>query len=142
MQKFGEMCIATYRDNTSKFANQGTPGIWVGYVEGDPPGIHKVFNPTMKKIILTQDVSFLQKSYCEYTNIEKPFLLTTSDEGSDDEEDLKPVPIFNDKNNVKLVTDSDSEDETNKDNKTQTKILTTKSSQLISPNHNQLKSCP
>ena len=69
-------------------------------------------------------------------------MLTTSDEGSDDEEDLKPVPIFNDKNNVKLVTDSDSEDETNKDNKTQTKILTTKSSQLISPNHNQLKSCP
>ena len=32
MQKFGEMCIATYMDKThwAKLANCGTPDIWVG----------------------------------------------------------------------------------------------------------------
>ena len=40
MQKFGEMCIATFKDNThrAKFANQGTPRIWVGYAENHPTG--------------------------------------------------------------------------------------------------------
>ena len=35
MQKFGEMCIATFKNKThrAKFANQGTPDIWVGYAE-------------------------------------------------------------------------------------------------------------
>ena len=35
LSSFGELYIATYRDNThwAKLANQGTPGIWVGYVE-------------------------------------------------------------------------------------------------------------
>ena len=38
MQKFGEICIATYRDNThqTKWANKGTPGLWVGYAEDHP----------------------------------------------------------------------------------------------------------
>ena len=38
MQKFGEMCIATFKDNThwAKLANCGTPGIWVGYAENHP----------------------------------------------------------------------------------------------------------
>ena len=58
MQQFGEMCITTYRDNTNqaKLANQGTPGIWVGYPEGHPTGIYQVFNPKTKKIILARDV--------------------------------------------------------------------------------------
>ena len=45
-----------------------------------------IFNPKTKKIILTQDMTFLQKSYSEYTKIEKPVVLTTSYEGLDDEE--------------------------------------------------------
>ena len=57
MQKFGEMCITTYRDDTHC---QGTPGIWVGYVEGHPISTHQVFNPKTKKIALTHDVTFLQ----------------------------------------------------------------------------------
>ena len=63
MQKFGEMCIAAFKDNTywAKLANQGTPGIWVGYAENHPTGTYRIFNPKTKRIILTRDVTFLQK---------------------------------------------------------------------------------
>ena len=64
MQNFGEMCNATYRDNThqAKLANQGTPGIWVGYAKGHLTSKYQVFNPKTKKIILTQDVTFYRSA--------------------------------------------------------------------------------
>ena len=74
MQKFGETCITTYRYNThqAKLANQVTPGIWVGYAKGHPTGTYQVFKPKTKKIILIRDVTFLQESYGEYSEFEKP----------------------------------------------------------------------
>ena len=88
MQKFGEMCIFTYKDNThwAELANHGTPGIWVGYSENHPAGTYQIFKPKTKKIILTQDVTFLQLSYVVYTQVEKPVVATASYEGSDKEE--------------------------------------------------------
>ena len=55
MQKFGVICITIYRDNThkAKLANQGTPGIWVGYAEDNPTGTYWVSKLNTKKIILT-----------------------------------------------------------------------------------------
>ena len=74
MQKFGEMCIATYMDKThwAKLANCGTPDIWVGYTGNHPTGTYRIFNTKSKNIILTQDVIFLQKFYSEYTQVDKP----------------------------------------------------------------------
>ena len=50
MQKFGEICIATYKDNShqAKLANHGTPSIWVSYAE-DNTGTYWIFNPKTKK---------------------------------------------------------------------------------------------
>ena len=55
MQKFGETCIATFKDNThrAKLANCRTPGIWVGYAENHPTGTYRIFNLKTKRIILT-----------------------------------------------------------------------------------------
>ena len=108
MQKFGEMCIATYKDNShqAKSANCGTPGIWVGYAEGYPTDTYWIFNPKTKKDILTWDVIFLQKSYTEYTKVDKPVVVTTSYEGSDEEEELETVPVVINSNNVNVVSDS------------------------------------
>ena len=52
MQKFCEMCITTYSDNThwAKLDNQGTPDIWVGYAEVHHTGIYWVFNPKTKRL--------------------------------------------------------------------------------------------
>ena len=52
MQKFGEMCIATYKDNNhwAKLANCGTPGIWVGYAKNYPL-VHTGFSTQKPKKI-------------------------------------------------------------------------------------------
>ena len=50
------------------------------------PLVHTWFStPKTKKIILTGDVTFLQKLYIEYSKIEKPVLVTMRYEKSDDE---------------------------------------------------------
>ena len=121
MQKFGEMCITTFKDNThqAKLANQGSLGIWVGYAENHPPGTYRNFNPKTKRIILTRDVTFLQKSYGEYSKVEKPVVLNMSYEKSDDQEELKIVPVDNKKNDVNVFSNSnsDSSDKDFKNNK-------------------------
>ena len=57
----------------------------------------------------TRYVTFLQKSYGEYSKVEKPVVLNMSYEGSGDEEELKTVPVENNNNNVNVVSDSDSD---------------------------------
>ena len=111
MQTFGEMCIVTFKDNThwAKLTNPGTPGIWVGYDKNHPPSTYRILNPKTKRIILTRDVTFLNKSYSEYNRVGKPTILNISYEGSDDEEELKLVPIENKNNRVNVVSDSDSD---------------------------------
>ena len=51
-------------------------------------------------------MTFLQKSYGEYSKFEKPVVLNTSYEGSNDEEELQKVPVENNNNNVNVVTNS------------------------------------
>ena len=52
MQKFGEMCINTFKDNThwAKLANRGTTGIWVGYAKNHPTGTYWIFNPKTNEL--------------------------------------------------------------------------------------------
>ena len=89
------MCTATFNDNTrwANLANWCITGIWVGYTENHPTGIYRIFNSKTKQIILTWDVTFLQKSYCEYSKVENPVVLNTSYEVSDDEEKLEIIPV-------------------------------------------------
>ena len=114
------MCITTYRDNThwAILANQCNPGNWVCYVEGHLTNTYRLFNPKTKNIILIQAVIFLQKSYGEHTKVEKPVLLTMSNERSDDDEELKTVktvPVINNDNICNLDSDSDSDNDIKND---------------------------
>ena len=54
-------------------------------------------------------MTFLQKSYGDYSKVENPFLVTMSYEGLDDEEELKTVSIIsnNNENNLNIDYDSD-----------------------------------
>ena len=109
MQKFGEMCVTTHWDNSHHvmLANHGIPGIWVGGADGYPTGTYQVFNPKTKKITLTREVTFLQKSYRDYNKAENSVLVTTSYEGSDEEEELKLVPLVHQNSNYyNVVSDS------------------------------------
>ena len=51
VQKFGEICITTYQDNSrwAKLSNQGVPCIWVGFTEGHPVGTYCVYNLKTQK---------------------------------------------------------------------------------------------
>ena len=66
------MCITTYWDNfyQTKLDNHGTLGIWVSFDEGQPFGTPCV-QPQDKKISFTKDVTFLHKSYGEWSTAEK-----------------------------------------------------------------------
>ena len=83
IQKFDEMCSTTYKENIhrAKLANGGTPGIWVSYADGHPTSSYQVLSNNTKKIMLTQDMTFLKKSYRDYSKVEKPVLVTISYEG-------------------------------------------------------------
>ena len=123
MQTFGEMFITTYKDNShwAKLANCQTFGIWVGYAENHPTGSFWIFYPKTKKIILTWDVIFLQKSNGEYTKVKKCAVLTMSYEQSDEEQEPKMVPVIINDNNMNVVSDSNSDSseedfENNEDN--------------------------
>ena len=72
MQTFHEIYITTYRDNTyqAKVANHVAPGNWVGYTNVHPTGTYQVFNPKTKNI-LSKEVTFLKKSYRDYSKVEK-----------------------------------------------------------------------
>ena len=71
-----------------------------------------------KTIILTRDITFLQKSYGEYSKAEKPVLVVMRYEGSDNYEELRTAPVVNTKNNVNIVSDSNNDDDIENDNKT------------------------
>ena len=72
-----------------------------------PTGTHCIFNPKTKRIIVTGDVTFLDKSYGEYHKIQQPVILTTSYERSDDEEELEIVSKNNNNNSdVNIVSNS------------------------------------
>ena len=68
MQKNGRMCVTNHQENShhAKLVNHGTSSIWVGYTDGNSPIKWQVFNPKTEKIILTNDMTFLQNSYRYY----------------------------------------------------------------------------
>ena len=73
VHKFDEMCITIHHDNSqqAKLANHGNPGIWVGFAEGHPVVTYHAFNTKTRKISLTKDTTFLDKSFGEWNKVKK-----------------------------------------------------------------------
>ena len=108
MQNFGNMCITVYQDNSlwAKLATHDVIGIWVGFTKG-----FHVYNPKTQNNILTKDVPFLQKPCSDWSKVKKPVLVPISYKGSDDNKELKIVPLINQNNNdnnYNVVSDSES----------------------------------
>ena len=101
------------------------------------PLIHTGSSTQKLKNYLDLDMSFLYTSYDEYTKVENPVVVTTSYEGSDEEEELKTVPVVTNHNNVNVVSDSksDSSEEHFKNDGENflMKILTAKSKRPLKP---------
>ena len=66
--------------------------------------------------MFTKDVTFLYTSYCESDRVQKPVVVPTSYEKSD-EEAIKTVPENNNYNkNCDIISDSDKDDEEKEEN--------------------------
>ena len=102
------MCIAMYR----KLANQGVTGIWAGFAESHPVGTYHVYNLKTRKMILTKDVIFSQKSHKGWSKVEKMVMVPTSYEGLDNDEELKMIHVIN-QNNNNNYTESKTDNEEN-----------------------------
>ena len=63
-----EMLTTTHLDSThwANLVNYGTPGIWFGFLDVHPVGLYHTLNPKQKKH-LSEDMTFLEKSYCKWT---------------------------------------------------------------------------
>ena len=113
------MFITMYQYNSwqTKLANEGSPSIWVGFAEGHLVGTYCVYSLKTKKVILTKDMTFLQKSYSEWNKVKKPLMVPTSydDDDDDDEEEVKMAPENNQNNNHydNVVSNSESDDKEN-----------------------------
>ena len=58
---------------------------------------------------MTWDVTFLQKSYGKYTQVEKPVVVTFSYDESNEEEEHEMVPVVNNNNSLNIVSDFNSD---------------------------------
>ena len=70
-----------------------------------------MYNPKTRKNILTKDMTFLQKSYKNWSKVKKPVIVSTS-YVDDDEEEVKMAPENNksDNNKYNVVSYSKSND--------------------------------
>ena len=94
------MFITTYWDTShqAKLANHGTQ-FWLVLKKGHPVGTYWVYNPKTKTVILTKNMTFLQKSYRDWEKVEKLVVISKNYEGSFDDLELKMVPVINQNNN-------------------------------------------
>ena len=98
LRSFGEVGICRdgqYRNRhesqgvNKHLLNRGKIGIFVGYLPDHPPGTWRFYDPSTKKIFKSRDVTWLEKSYGEYTkNTNAPnfsVIVPDSDEDLQDE---------------------------------------------------------
>ena len=69
---------------------------------------------TPRKNSLIKDVTFLNKSYGEWSKVEKPVLIPKNYDGLDDEEEIKMASTNKDNNNGNILRDSENDDEAKK----------------------------
>ena len=104
LRSFGEVGICRdgqyrsrheYQGVNKHLLNRGKVGIFVGYLPNHPPGTWKFYDPCTKKIFKSRDVTWLEKTYGEYTkNINAPnfsVIVPDSDEDLQDELSLGSI---------------------------------------------------
>ena len=83
----------TYCDSThqAKLAKYGTAGLWVGYSGGHPVITFQIVNPKTRKINVTYDMTFPNKSCDEFIRVDDTVNVLKSYEELDDEDNYDSV---------------------------------------------------
>jgi len=116
MHTFGEMGIVSYGRDTNKMKpkhmNRGRPCLYLGRAPNHPQDTFRFLNLDTHNIILSRDVTWLNKSYGTWKGL--PVRVTKTNEGNEEDEDdwlAIPTPDPEDDNGPAVVSDDEDEDE-------------------------------
>ncbi len=70
VQRFGEICIVANRVAVmNKMQNRGKHCIWLGFSENHSSKCYRLLNPETKRVLISRDVTFLDKSFGDWANV-------------------------------------------------------------------------
>jgi len=75
LQVFGKLAIVKVLNPTNKLSNKGMKAIFVGYTEKHAGNMYRFINPSTNKIVLSRDVKWLVRKYCDEKNV-KPSIIS------------------------------------------------------------------
>ena len=90
LRTWGEMGIVANHQNKkirAKLADRGRPMMFVGYAEDHAGDVYRMWNPATKKIVLSRDIQWLNKSYGEWKGISQVNVIHTAPSKPDDDDD-------------------------------------------------------
>ena len=95
----------------NKIMNHGKYCIWLGFAKNHASKCYQLLNPKTNQIVLSTDVTFLNKSYGDQANVKEPAILPVATEEicTIDEYNEMDVPDL-------ILSDHGTENECNDDN--------------------------
>src|SRR5210317_276422 len=83
LRAFGEMAVFVTRDKIqNKMADRGKLCMFLGYSDEHDDSTYRMMNISTKRVIHTRDIMWLQKTYGEYYQVQKPMIVEIEDEES------------------------------------------------------------
>ncbi len=81
VQRFGEICIvANWVAIMNKMQNRGKHCIWLGFADNHASKCYRLLNPETKQVVISRDVTFLDRSFGDWTNVKEPAIVPLTTE--------------------------------------------------------------
>ncbi len=76
VQRFGEICIVANQGAImNKMQNRGKHCIWLGFADNHASKCYRLLNLETKRIVISRDVIFLDKSFGDWANVKDPAIV-------------------------------------------------------------------
>ena len=76
VQRFGEICIVANRVAImNKMQNRGKHCIWLGFADNHASKCYRLLNLETKRVVISRDVTFLDKSFGDWANVKDPAIV-------------------------------------------------------------------
>ena len=93
----------------NKMQNQGKHCIWLGFADNHASKCYRLLNPETKRILISRDVTFLNKPYGDWENVKDPAIVPLTAEVIDtiDEDDEVDEPNLIPPDDKSMIEDDD-----------------------------------
>ncbi len=76
VQRFDEIYIVANRVTImNKMQNRGKHCIWLGFADNHASKCYRLLNPETKQVVISRDVTFLDKSFGDWANVNDPVIV-------------------------------------------------------------------